>query len=224
MNRTTHNPRRLVPVIAALLVLGAGARAADTEVREYSVSVDGKPSGKYTMTITKDDDGLVTMKCEAAVKVKVLGVTGYSYVYGGVEIWRDGRLVALQSNCNDDGKQFKVRADRDGDNLKVTVNGQGKKVRGDVWLTTAWFLPEAKFRSGPVPLMEADDAKEFNGTMRPVSAGTMNVAGQAMTCSRYLLMSSGPHDLWYDESERMVRQEWTESGHKTVMELTRVKR
>jgi len=28
-----------------------------------------------------------------------------------------------------------------------------------------------------------------------------------------------PHDVWYDADGRLVRQEWTEDGHKTVLEL-----
>lgn len=208
-------------VALAFLALAAAASAAETEVREFRISVDGKPSGTYTMTISKGDDGLVTMRCEAEVKVKVLGITGYSYKYQGVEIWKEGRLVALQTSCNDDGKKFTVRADRDGERLKVTVNGAEKSVRGDVWLTTAWFLPLEKFRNGPVPLMEADNGKEFDGTMQPVSSGALTVAGESRMCHRYRLTSSSPHDIWYDEQERMVRQEWTEEGHRTVLELTK---
>ena len=30
-------------------------------------------------------------------------------------------------------------------------------------------------------------------------------------------------DLWYDEPGRLVRQEWVEDGHRTVVELTGVR-
>jgi hypothetical protein len=207
------------------LLPGQGrARGADVEVREFNVTVDGKPAGEYRMTITRQDDGSVSMACRAEVKVKVLGVTAYSYAYDGVEVWKDARLQTLQSTANDDGKRFRVSAASDGRQLRVTVNGQPKAVRGDVWLTTAWCLPDPRVRNGAVPLMEADDAKEINGQLQPVGSGPINVAGQAITCAHYRLMSSGPHDLWYDAQERMVRQEWVEDGHRTVLELARVRR
>lgn len=31
-------------------------------------------------------------------------------------------------------------------------------------------------------------------------------------------------DLWYDDAQRLVREEWVEQGHRTVVELTRVRR
>ena len=35
----------------------------------------------------------------------------------------------------------------------------------------------------------------------------------------FRLTSLVPHDVWYDGDGRLVRQEWTEDGHKTVLEL-----
>jgi hypothetical protein len=202
------------------LLLAPHVSAAETEVRVFNVSVDGKDAGKYTMTITKQDDGSVTVACDAHVKVKVLGVTAYHYDYTGTEVWKDGRLVSLKSGCDDDGKRHSVSAVAGERGLRVTVDGREKVVRGDVYLTSACLLPGPKMRDGAIPLMEADDGKEIDGKMQSVSSGTMNVAGQAVTVTRYRLTSLVPHDVWYDGSDRLVRQEWTEDGHKTVLELS----
>jgi hypothetical protein len=205
MVRTTH-------VVSALLVVGLAtgpaphARAAETEVRTFSVSVDGKPSGQYTMSFTKEGDGSLTVWCDAHVKVKVAFVTAYHYDYTGQEVWKDGRLVSLKSKCDDDGKTFEVVATAGDKGLSVKVNGREKLVRGDVYLTTACCLPDAKRRDGALPVMEADDGKEIDGKFQPVG-------------THYRLTSLVPHDVWYDADGRMVRQEWTEDGHKTVLEL-----
>ena len=95
---------------AGLLVLliltcpAARARAADTEVREFNIQVDGKQAGQYAMTITRHDDGSETMSGQASVRVKhVLGT--YVYTYQGTERWKQGKLQELKSSCNDDGKR-----------------------------------------------------------------------------------------------------------------------
>jgi hypothetical protein len=41
--------------------------------------------------------------------------------------------------------------------------------------------------------------------------------------NHYKLTGKVNVDLWYDGSDRLVRQEWVESGHKTVLELVRVR-
>jgi hypothetical protein len=219
---------KMVQMVAALLV-GVGlaqslARADETEVRRFSVSIDGKPSGQYTMTLIKGDDGKLTIACDAHVKVKVAFVTAYHYDYTGTEVWKDGRLVSLKSSCDDDGKKFTVNATANDKGLSVKVNNNERQVRGDVYLTTACCLPDAKRRDGDLPLMEADNAEEIAGKIQEVSKDTMTVAGQEQNVTRYRLKSLAEHDVWYDSSERMVRQEWTEDGHKTVLELTSVRK
>jgi hypothetical protein len=214
-------------LLAALLLAGAlftPARAAETEVREFSVSVDGKSSGTYTMTITKQDDGIYTMVCQADVKVKVGPIVAYRYIYNGTETWKDGRLQSLESDCDDDGKKFHVRAAADGKgNLRMKVNGAEREVNGDVYVTTIWFVPAGKQRDGAIPLIDADTGKEIAGKMQPTGKGKITVAGKPTDCTRYRLTSLCPHDIWYDAAERMVRQEWVEDGHKTVLELTKMK-
>ena len=79
---------RTTLIVCALLAGSALARAAETEVRQFNVSVDGKPSGQYTMTFTKQDNGTLHITCDAHVKVKVLGVTAYHYDYMGKEVWK----------------------------------------------------------------------------------------------------------------------------------------
>ena len=223
---------RTIPLIAALLsglLLASWTRAAETEARVFKVTVDGKEAGKYTISYTKDD-GTLTIGCDAHVKVKVAFVTAYHYDYTGTEVWKDGRLVSLKSSCDDDGKQFHVSAAPSDDGLEVKVNGRAKAVRGDAYLTTACCLPDAKRRPDAkcrdcdLPLMEADNGEEINGKMQHIESGAMNVAGQAIDVTHYRLKSHAEHDLWYDAGERMVRQEWTEDGHKTVLELISLKK
>ena len=199
---------RTTLIVSALLVASPLARAADTEVRQFNVSVDGKPSGQYTMTFTKEDDGSLSIACAAQVKVKVAFVTAYHYDYTGKEVWKDGRLVSLKSTCDDDGKKFEVVATAGDKGLSVKVNGRERAVRGDVYLTTACCLPDAKRRDGALPLMEADNGEEINGKIQQVG-------------THYRLTSLVPHDVWYDAGGRLVRQEWTEDGHKTVLELVK---
>jgi hypothetical protein len=217
---------RIAPavLVALAFVLVSGARAAETETRHFNVSVDGKPAGSYTMQITKADDGNVIVSCDAHVKVKVAFVTAYHYDYSATEVWKAGRVVSLKSTCDDDGKKYEVTAAATDKGLSVKVNGREKMVHGEAYLTSACCLPDAKRRDGALPLMEADNGQEIDGKIQQVSSGPMTVAGQSVTVTRYRLTSLVAHDIWYDGSDRMVRQEWTEDGHKTVLELVSIKK
>ena len=209
--------------LVALAVAGS-ARAADVETRDFTVLISNKPSGEVHMTIHRQDDGSVVMRCDTDIKV-TFGLISYKYVYRGLEVWKDRRLVRLDSNTDDNGKRFIVSAVPDGANLKLKVNNVEQQVRGDVWVTSYWTppRPEAPRRTAHRPRRRQRQADR-----RPGSASSppksCRIAGQDVTLNHYRLTGKTNIELWYDGSERLVRQEWTEQGHKTVLELLRVRR
>jgi hypothetical protein len=208
---------------AVLLAAAVPALAAD-ETREFATSIDGKPAGGYQMTIATKEDGTVTVTAAADVTVKVL-IRTYRYTLRATEVRKDGLLVSYESTCNDDGKQYAVSAAPEKDGLHVKVNGREHLSRADAWLTTFWQLPDARTRGQVIPLLDADTGKDMNGTLQLVGTVRMAVGGEAQNCGHYRL-SGGPttYDLWYDAQDRLIRQEWTEDGHKAVLDLARIRR
>ena len=103
------NRFRLVHFLVAYLVFmsASPAGAAERERRTFVISVGGKQSGSYEMTIQKREDGSHVMTAKAEVSVRVL-LIHYRYTYRGTEVWKDGRLQSLESTSDDDGKKFTV--------------------------------------------------------------------------------------------------------------------
>src|SRR5437016_1697519 len=100
-----------VAVALLLGLLGPGlsrASAADQEVRDFAILVDGKPAGQYQLKITRQDDGTVAVNADSECVVKVLFVTGYSYSYHAYESWKGGRLQQFHSSGKEDGKGFDI--------------------------------------------------------------------------------------------------------------------
>ena len=221
-----HGPFRWVVVALPMFAFAEPAVwAADVETREFRVLVDGKQSGAAQMTLQRRDDGTVSMRCDTDISVSLGGIFKvYSYAYRGHETWRAGRLVQFESNCNDDGKRYAVAAVADGDALRVRVNGQDRKTRGDVWLTSYWEQPDAKKVNQVVPLLDADTGRDLEARVQYVGEARMGVAGDVQTVRHYRLTGKVKVDLWYDGNGRLVRQEWLEDGHRTLLELTRVRR
>ncbi|HYT88348.1 MAG TPA: DUF6134 family protein [Gemmataceae bacterium] len=211
-------------LLALLVVACASAQAgAQTEVREFSVQVDGKPAGQYTMTITKHDDGSESMSGQATVRVKhVLGT--YTFTYQGVERWKGGRLVELKSSSNDNGKRFTVSAAAEGNVLRVNVNGAVRQLSGDSWTTTYWRLADARFHNQSVPLLDADTGKEMSGRLQYVGVEEVNLGSQAQKCYHFRVSGPAAADLWFDGSQRLVREDMTVDGHRSVFHLTGLKR
>ena len=212
-----------VAAVLVMLAVAGSARAADVETRDFTVLISGKPSGEVHMTIHRQEDASIVMRCDTDIKVS-FGLITYKFVYRGLEVWKDRRLVRLDSTTDDNGKRFMVSGAAKGANFDMKVNNVEKQVRGDVWVTSYWTLPEAKKRTEPLTVLDADNGKLIDAKLSFVATEKLTIAGQNVTLNHYRLTGKTNIELWYDGSERLVRQEWTEQGHKTVLELLRVRR
>ena len=105
--RLPRFPRRAAALLfAGALLLAAGASAAtaaDSEMREFNVSVDGKAAGNYYLALVRKDDGSTVATGQADVRARINLVYTYTYSIHVEEVWKDGRLVRLDSTTNDDG-------------------------------------------------------------------------------------------------------------------------
>jgi hypothetical protein len=212
----------------ALVLLGllAGpSLASETEVREFTIEVDGKASGQYVVTITKQDSGILSMQASANMSFRFLLRT-YTYKFEGTEHWRDGRLLQLNAKCDDDGKRCEVSAMADPQTLHLKVNGQERNCRWDVWTTSYFQLADKRFHDKQVPLLDNDTGKEYLAQLKTVGVEQLNVAGKLQNCGHYRV-TAGPTpatDLWFDGQDRMVRQEFMEEGKRITFVLQAVRR
>ena len=213
----------LASTLAVVTLAGAAARAGEIETRDFMVQVSGKPAGEVHMTIHKQDNGTVQMRCDTDIKVSLL-IGNYKYVYRGLEVWKDGRLVRFDSNTDDNGTRFIVSAAAEPTGVRIKVNNAERIAKPEVWLTSYWCLPDPKLRNETILLIDADTGKDLSGKLRFVANEKRRVAGQDTTLNHFKLTGKVNIDLWFDGSERLVRQEWVEQGHKTVVELIRVRR
>jgi Family of unknown function (DUF6134) len=217
---------RSVLICLALLAPLGFVRADDTEVREFSIFVDGKEAGSSRMTIVQKDDGTSYMSATFEVKFRHLLIIDYAISLKTQEWWKKGRLIGMETTCTENGKKTEVTVGLDKkDQLGMRINGKETALRSDVWTNSFWKLADARFHNKQVPILEVDTGKEFNTDLKYVGAEKVKVGGQMIDCYHFLVVAApGPIDLWFDKYHRLVRQEFTESGHKTIVKLENIKR
>jgi Family of unknown function (DUF6134) len=198
--------------------------AAEKEQREYSVFIDGKEAGLTTIDIHQQDDGLTYVTTHASVKVTRL-IIQYNLAIDSTECWRDGRLVSLKSQTKENGKLTNIAIAVDGTQLRANVNGQERLLPGEIWTSTFWKLPDAKFHNKELALFEIDTGKEFKGQLQYVGTEQLTILNKLITCYHFRYTGGAtPTDVWFDSQHRLVRQEFVEMGHKTIGQLIRVAR
>jgi len=219
----------LLTGVVAMSVVPAIGRAADVEGRDFRVLVDGKPAGHAHMNFNRTDDGTTTVSCDTDVLVKPFPFVKYTYSYRGKEVWKAGRLQSFDSSCNDDGKAFEVAAAAQHPNVRVRIIAGGgqqevRLVPGDTWLSSYWSQPDAKLVNKTIPIIDADNGRDISAKVVLVGAEQINVGGQEQQAQHFRLEGKTITDLWYDGMGRLIRQDWLEQNHRTVLELARIRR
>ncbi len=210
---------RWLAVCWTLLVFAGSAIAAHREQRQFSILVDGKESGSLQITTLDQDDNSVYMSATAKVQVQHL-LANYALTIEGQEWWKDGKLIGLKAFCNENGKRCELTVSQRGDQLAVRVNGVDRLCRPDVWPTSYWKLPDARFHNKPVPLLDVESGQERTGQLQYVGLKQLPIANQLLACYHFRVTSPGSAvDLWYDQHHRLVREEFTESGHRTIVQM-----
>ena len=104
---------------SALNHSGPGAderRTIETQRREFAISVDGHKRGSLTMQIQPSQRRDNLLRSEAELHIHIL-VYKYAYNSAGSELWKDGRLIAMENVSDYNGTRYRVKALRSGKSL-----------------------------------------------------------------------------------------------------------
>lgn len=217
-----HGPRCLG--ILLLLALAPLARADGSEQRDFAIFIDNKEAGTSRVTVVQQGDGTTYMTATVSVNFKRL-IGSLALTIDAQEWWKDGKLVGMKSSSVENGKKTEITAALDAGTLRVRTGGQERAINPEAWTSSYWKLADAKYHDKAVPVLDVDTGKEFAGQLKFVAQQQLKVGGDLQNCYHFRVTGGpAPIDLWYDVHHRLVRQEFTESGHRTIVMLTSVRR
>ena len=162
-------------LLAGILIAEPSLRAADREQREYVVYVNGKEAGQTTMDIQVQDNGQTNVGIRAHVKFQQLFFS-YSWAMEGTESWRDDKLVCVKCQSTENGKKTEVNVSPSGQQLRARVNGSDRVISPEVWTSSFWKLPEAKYHNKQLSVFEIDTGKEHQGQLQLVGKEQLDAA------------------------------------------------
>jgi hypothetical protein len=112
-------------LVAALPAAASGLPGVPPEGRlDFTVRKSGTEIGRHSIRFSQKE-GDVIVDTEANLRVRVAFVTVYRYAQRTREIWREGKLLSLESDIDDNGTPFRLRVERrDG---KLFVDGHEEK-------------------------------------------------------------------------------------------------
>ena len=191
---------KLAAGILVALAFGANAAPGAPETLRFAIMRNGDQIGTHTVEINRGPKEIsVNMSTDLAVKV--MFITAYHLQYTTSEKWVGGKLVALNSQSDDNGTKYKVSATLKPNGLEVDANGKTSTVDKNIIPATLWN-PEVVKRS---QVLDPKDGEVVPITVTDQGVEELAIDGRTVKARHYVLKGKFPQDVWYDEKGRLVQ-------------------
>lgn len=195
---------RAAAAFFVLAALAGTARGAEQQGAERSIFFDvwreGSLIGSHRLDFSRQGEEL---RVDIAIELKVdfAYITVFRYQHRNREIWRGGRLLAMQSTTDDDGERARVLLQAKGEELAVDGTKFAGTVPGNLLPTTYWR--EESMRAAR--LVSSQDGRIFEVTVTPLGEEDVLSEGRLVKARHYSMRGDLDLDLWYDAAGEWVR-------------------
>jgi hypothetical protein len=188
--------RRFVAGGAALALTAGPALALPPEVR-FEVMRNGSRIGQQSVTF-QQQDGLLQANTTAEIIVRLGPIVLFRYNHSVRETWRDGQFEGLDSTTNDDGKPFKVHAERGAAGITVEASTIPRAVLPPETIPLTHWNILCMER----PLFNPQDGTRIESRVIPHGEDMVALANGAMVrATHYSLAGKVALDDWYDDAK-----------------------
>ena len=208
--------RRLLQLTGAALVgvllPGAAAQACrvfppDGETDFMALS-HGTVVGRHRIRFSHAG-GRFVVRSDVEIETGPPGAPRFRFVHHAEEVWVDGWLHGVVSDTEDDGRRYRLRAERRDGIFQGSVNGLAFTVSGYIIPSSLWH------RDTPASEALFDTVDGMVKVVRPrlvgrerVPVGGKPVGGKPVEAKHYALRGRIERDLWYDADCNLVRVAW----------------
>jgi hypothetical protein len=207
--------------LSAMLAVNSPVHAAaplpaESGRAEYVIKRNGDPIGTLKIDFLRDGDRLVATS-DYSLKIKLMAIVLYRYDKRMVETYENGRLVAYESDIDDNGKKSQVRVNRRGDALSI-VHPKGT-LTAPIGLYPSTYWPPATIDQ--TQMIDSSDGVLMNVKTVEAATGALTIDGRSVNAKHYRMSGAVERDLWYDSETGAWLKMKLEGSDGSVIEIER---
>ncbi len=185
--------------------------AAYGESIRFRVLRDGEPVGQHTVRFERRGEDLV-VRSRFQLEVKVLFVTAYRFSYASTGTWRDGKLVSLSADINDDGKKARVVAEQENGTFRIEGPKGVERASLGIFPTNHWH---------PGVLDSTRVLNTITGgvnTVQIIDQGPdqVTINGRTAQARHFIYTGDLQNNVWYDADGRWVKMRFQGKDGSTI--------
>ncbi len=213
-------------VACVLLFAGtSGAKPAAPDlapepVLSFRVERGGEPIGTHELRFRREGDELhVTIDIKLAVTFGPL--TLFRYEHRNRETWRDGRLVAIETVTNDDGKEYWVRAAATDEGLAVTSSENAPFTAPAGIIPTSYWNPATVEQT---QLLDTQKGRILDVAIAPAGEANVDAGGREIAARLYDMTVDLKLRLTYSRAGEWLNVAFAARGAEVDYAVTRLDR
>ncbi|MEM7226052.1 MAG: DUF6134 family protein [Pseudomonadota bacterium] len=201
--------------VAASLVLAdsIGATLLGSEQIAFKVYRDGEPLGRHEVAF-REEDGMLHVEVDIELEVRLAFIPLFSYRHSNREVWKDGRLLSIETETDDDGERYWMRG-------LATENGFSVDGSSGRFLAPADVVPTSYWNPKTVessPLLDTQYGRLVEVEAAPTGVEVVPVAGRDIEAQRYRLTGDLTLDLWYTAEGEWAKTTFEARGAEVTYE------
>lgn len=178
----------------------ANASPTDGTLR-FEVVLDGRRIGAHTLAFETQTDGSLQVAIDIDLGIRFGPFTVFEYTHRNRTIWRDGRLLSLNSETDDNGERHWVRAISSDTNLAIQSDREAAlDVAPSLLPSTYWMVSTVR----QTQLINSQTGELLDVTVRKVARDDIDGPGGVIPATHYRLEGDLEIDLWYDDAGVLV--------------------
>jgi hypothetical protein len=183
-------------IVLSALTVGADAAAPASSPEpalSFRVERGGTPIGTHTINFTQVGDEL-HVAIDINLAVSFGPITVFRYAHSNRETWRDGKLVAIETETNDDGRLFSVSARMTDQGLEVTSSENGTFIAPKNIIPTSYWNPATVEQTR---LLDTQRGRIINVRVNETATREALVDGARVPVREYEMTGDLKLKLWY---------------------------
>lgn len=166
----------------------------------FKITQDGNKLGRHTVAFRKIN-GDLHVDIAIDIDVRILFIPIYSYRHSNQEVWRDGHLISLTTETNDNGETHWVKAKAEDGALIVESSNGTFEAPADT-LPTSYWSPKT---TGKSVLLDTQHGKLVNVSISPSDESILDTPVGAINAKRYDVTGDLKLSLWYSNTGDWVK-------------------
>ncbi len=163
--------------------------------------------GMHRLTFSRTEGNLV-VEVASEITVEFFSMTVFRYAAKRREVWRDGRMIAYESDTHDDGTDVRVTAKAAEDGLIIAGPSGRRMAALGVFPTHPWkqSIVDAEV------LMHTTTGELLEVAVTEVGPETLILEGRPIQTTKYRMSGDHEREIWFNDKGDWVLLRFFEYG------------